>query len=330
MKDPLTSFDWSSLHHRYDDKCRGFDRASTYLDAFKTDRPESDRSLYYKLINAFSEERRSITTTTNPIEIYEALLYWKLYSQPAAISNTVLKLREDSALRKETERSLPLLFQALPAKLEKNAASVLNIIKELDDFKIHGMKSSTALPVRTTLLHFLYPSVVPIFDKMVLQAVGVWDKHANQSPTFLREYLSFAWVLADRYTQNLSGFERETSIRIIDMALWVGRGTESMDYISSVNNVSKESGTDKIQHHIASHAPIDSNLSVPERVRLICQELSARGTIILRKDILILAKERGINEASVLPADYCDNTETGKWSRHSFLHSVGPGKYILR
>ncbi|MGB8408298.1 MAG: hypothetical protein WCE58_00110, partial [Gallionella sp.] len=135
--------------------------------------------MYYKLINAFSEERRSITTTTNPIEIYEALLYWKLYSQPAAISNTVLKLREDSALRKETERSLPLLFQALPAKLEKNAASVLNIIKELDDFKIHGMKSSTALPVRTTLLHFLYPSVVPIFDKMVLQAVGVWDKHAN-------------------------------------------------------------------------------------------------------------------------------------------------------
>ncbi len=74
----------------------------------------------------------------------------------------------------------------------------------------------------------------------------------------------------------------------------------------------------------------NANLSVPEQVRLICQELAAEADVIKRQDILRIAKERGINEASVLPADYCDNTETGKWSRHSFLHSVAPGRYVLR
>lgn len=71
-------------------------------------------------------------------------------------------------------------------------------------------------------------------------------------------------------------------------------------------------------------------VSVPEQIRLICQELSAADKIIKRQDILRLAKERGIKEGSVLPADYCDNTETGKWSKHSFLHAVGPGRYVLR
>lgn len=77
-------------------------------------------------------------------------------------------------------------------------------------------------------------------------------------------------------------------------------------------------------------ASSDENLSVPERVRLICQELAVGGTVIKRQDIIRIAKERGINGDSVLPADYCDNTETGKWSKHSFLHSVSPGRYILR
>ena len=70
--------------------------------------------------------------------------------------------------------------------------------------------------------------------------------------------------------------------------------------------------------------------SVPDTVRAICEELGKGGKIILREDILARAKRLGINESSVLPADYCDNTTTGKWSRHSFLHSVGRGKYVLR
>lgn len=222
MRDPLTTFDWQSLHSKYDAKCRGFDNKSVYLSVFESDRPASDRALYYELLNVFSEEQRC--SSIDPIGIYEALLYWKLYSQPAAIHNTVLKLRADAVLQKDIQERLFLMFRELPAKLERNTKAVLDIVKQLGDFQILGIKTSTALPVRTTLLHFMYPSVVPIFDKMVLQAVGIWDKHANQRNKVLMEYLPFAWELADRYEENFLGFEKESSIRVIDMALWVGRG----------------------------------------------------------------------------------------------------------
>jgi hypothetical protein len=252
MKDPLNNFAWPLLHDMYDDKCRGFDKNSIHLAAFETDRPASDRALYYELLNVFSEKQR--TLTTKPIEIYEALLYWKLYSQPAAISNTVLRLREDAALRKDTQERLLLLFQKFPAKLEKSTSAVLDIVKQLGSFQILGIKTSTALPVRTTLLHFMYPSVVPIFDKMVLQAIGVWDKHANQSTKVLMEYLPFAWELADRYAQNCSSFEKESPIRVIDMALWVGRGKESMSNRPAQGRAGKVSGTDK-NHQEGHNSP---------------------------------------------------------------------------
>lgn len=72
------------------------------------------------------------------------------------------------------------------------------------------------------------------------------------------------------------------------------------------------------------------NSSIPDRVHAICKELGKDGQVILRKDILTEASKLGIKESSVLPADYCDNTATGRWSPWSFLHSVGPGQYILR
>lgn len=225
MKDPLNSFDWPSLHSRYDDKCRGFDNKSVYLSVFENDRPASDRTLYYGLLNVFSEEQRAVST--NPIGIYEALLYWKLYSQPAAISNTVLKLRQDSSKRKDTQERLLRLFQEMPTSLERNPSAVLDMVKWLGRFKLLGMADNKALPVRTTFLHFIYPSVVPIFDKMVLKAVDSWVEDANHNPNVLEEYLPFAWELADRYEQNFFSFEKESSIRVIDMALWVGRGTDS-------------------------------------------------------------------------------------------------------
>jgi hypothetical protein len=89
-------------------------------------------------------------------------------------------------------------------------------------------------------------------------------------------------------------------------------------------------GVGTIGDRPSCRASRDADLTVPERVKLICQELGAGGDVIKRQDILRIAKQRGLNETSVLPADYCDNTETGKWSSHSFLHSVGPGRYILR
>ena len=69
---------------------------------------------------------------------------------------------------------------------------------------------------------------------------------------------------------------------------------------------------------------------IAERIEAICEKLGANGQIIKRKEIIDHAKRIGINEFSVLPADYCDNTLTGKWSSYSFLHSVDRGRYVLR
>ena len=88
------------------------------------------------------------------------------------------------------------------------------------------MASSSTLPVRTTFLHFLYPSVVPIFDQMVLKAVNGWEKDANHKASFLTAYLPLAWELAERYAKPAFSFKRESPIRVIDMALWVTRGDE--------------------------------------------------------------------------------------------------------
>jgi len=73
-----------------------------------------------------------------------------------------------------------------------------------------------------------------------------------------------------------------------------------------------------------------NTINIANVIRGICEELGKGGRIILREDIITRAKRLGVNESSILPADYCDNTNTGKWSRHSFLHSVGRGKYTLR
>ncbi len=88
------------------------------------------------------------------------------------------------------------------------------------------MASSTAIPVRTTFLHFIYPEVVPIFDRMVLRAIGVWGKNANQSYKVLSEYLPFSWGLAEKYRNQIALTRNESPIRAIDMALWVGRGID--------------------------------------------------------------------------------------------------------
>lgn len=103
---------------------------------------------------------------------------------------------------------------------------MLDMVKWLGRFNLPGMASPSTLPVRTTFLHFIYPSVVPIFDQMVLKAVGSWVKDANHKANVLEEYLPFAWELADRYAQQISCFSKDGPIRVIDMALWVGRGRE--------------------------------------------------------------------------------------------------------
>ena len=86
------------------------------------------------------------------------------------------------------------------------------------------------LPVATTVMHFLYPEVVPIFDQMILRAVGytreeIQKNHLNQSIELYEKYLIHHWGLCDKYSSRMSGF-LETPVRVVEMALWVSRGEE--------------------------------------------------------------------------------------------------------
>jgi hypothetical protein len=211
MRDPLQAFDWSRLYTRYDSACRGFDPKSEYLRAAYTN-TQGDRNLYYRIVGA-ANRRYEMRLTA---DWYKALLYWKLYSQPAAVSNIRVWLQSFDA------DMLYKFAAVLPKSLSRNVQDVVSLIELIGTYQLPGMKTSTALPVRTTILHFIYPSVVPIFDQMVLKAVAAWNPGANQDVAVLRRYMPHAWELADRYAQGRPNLE-ETPVRLVDMALWVSR-----------------------------------------------------------------------------------------------------------
>ncbi len=216
MRDPLVGFDWRTLYDRYDGMCKGFHPCSPHLRAVMP-HVSSDRFLYYHILGRTCSARGSSSHVA--AGDYEAMLYWKLYSQPAA-RNLLARIGAES---EQVACGLEHMVKELPASLERDVARVVEAMRVADRFRVLGMRSRTALPVRTTFLHFLYPNVVPIFDQMVLKAVGAWQKGANQKLAVLREYVPFAWQLADQHVRHLGGFS-ETPVRLVDMALWVVRG----------------------------------------------------------------------------------------------------------
>lgn len=220
MIDPLQQFSWPDLHAKYDGLCKRFNPLVPYLDC-SYPRPTSDRFLYYALRQRFALELNSPDGIG--LQTFQAMLYWKLYSQPAAVSSTCKRLIEDGDLRRQASKGL----RAASAALRNAPAAGLNIISEtrkLGSHAIWGMKTSTSLPVRTTFLHFIHPETIPIFDKQVLLAVGVTEKGANQKMQFLETYIAHATTLARTHSVHFSSFYNETPIRLVDMALWVVRG----------------------------------------------------------------------------------------------------------
>src|SRR5690242_8557782 len=106
MIDPLVQFDWTNLYAKYDRLCSRFNPSVPFLERL-TPHPESDRSLYYHLVERFSRELTSANGLS--VETYEAMLYWKLYSQPAAVANVCKPLKERNSLREELSGSLTRL-----------------------------------------------------------------------------------------------------------------------------------------------------------------------------------------------------------------------------
>lgn len=222
FSDPLDRFDWTRLFVRYDLMCKGFSAEAEYLTGLDI-RLETDRTLYEHLIGRCQNER---SRNELSIETYEAIMYWKLYSQPAAVANICRKIRHDHACRSQVIAGLARLGKTFPKLLERDTDKIEQLVESIGRLNLPGMKTHPSLPVRTTLLHFIYPETVPIFDKMVLRAVGIDQSGANQDLNILRAYIPFAWQLADRYADKFKNWTaRATPVRLIDMALWVERGT---------------------------------------------------------------------------------------------------------
>lgn len=182
-------------------------------------------------------------------------------------------------------------------------------------------------PIASTILHFIFPDDFPIYDFRTVEVLNYFG-YIKFKTASLGHYQEFQKVLKHLRT-NLVHF----NLRQIDRALFAFHKKNSLEYGKSIN-INTNNHT--LRHSTKANHSFDrriiekrNDLSIPEVVKSICEELGKNGKVINRKDILAKAKELGINESSVLPADYCDNTKTGQWSDYNFLHSVSPGRYIL-
>ena len=216
LPDPLPGFAWETLHPRYNDLCLRsgrFNPDSEMLAVFGNSAPNTDLELYYLVADAM--KGGLARHGERAAGYYRAMAYWKLYSQHRVSFEEYMALPAKPILRLAAE---------LPASLPRNVNEIMQAI-DLDEFSVYGMQRKDALPMRTTLLHFHYPAVVPIFDTMVLRAIGINDKSANHDRATLRRYLPFVWQLAEKYTKHLTA--RETSVRLVEMALWVIRQNDT-------------------------------------------------------------------------------------------------------
>jgi hypothetical protein len=169
-------------------------------------------------------------------------------------------------------------------------------------------------PIASVILHFIFPTVFPIYDFRTTETLHYFC------------YLNSKTVSPGRYREFQEAIQKlrkelvHYDLRQIDRAL----------FAFHKNSFSHKKNC-TLQH--AAKRPIIKcrklGRSIPNIVKSICEELGANGKMIERSEIIQKAIQHGLNESSILPADYCDNTATGKWSKHSFLHSVGRGRYIL-
>lgn len=220
MKDPLTNFDWNQLYEKYDAKCAigsRFNPVFPCLSIFQRE-IDSDRRLYYSLLDQVAKERNEGILISLPT--YEAIVYWKMYSTSPHINNEIMK---NQALRLKLNNTLSNI-RHFPVQIDRINSRVISVVKSLLKMELYGMK----LPVATTVMHFLYPDTVPIFDQMILRAVGynredIKKNNLNQSFELYEKYLIHHWGMCSKYSSSTAGFF-ETPVRVVEMALWVSRG----------------------------------------------------------------------------------------------------------
>ena len=326
MFDPLGSFCWASLYERYDHLCQGFDPKSPYLQCLAR-KVESDRALYSLVRDRVQAEIASQGALS--LCSYQAILYWKLYSQPAAVANI---LRDLSNTRNacKTKSGLVALGRLLPKEMTRSVSGVITAVKAFDGVALHGAASSNALPVRTTVLHFMYSKTVPIFDKMVLRAVGINKEGANGSLEVLKEYMPHAWALADRYAEKMADLDPLGPVRHVDMALWVCRGTRSTRTMQELPRTRAPVGPKEV-----SGLSGWSNVASRFHEGLEKTMRPYNSSILSTSDINEIVSQDQSLEADVQwiqPSDHCLNhTNAGAcWcakTRDALFERLGRGKY---
>jgi len=220
MIDPLDNFPWDTLYSLYDEKSLKTSKFNYNVPALRcfSPPPKTDRDLYYSLISRMLSEREAGSLMT--LQSYTAIIYWKMYSTSPKTNNYIDK----NISLQEQLRKMLISFNNFPAVIKKERNIISELVQRTINLKLYGL----GLPVCTTVLHYLYPDIVPIFDQMILRAVGydkeeINQKRLNQSQELYHKYLEHHWSLVEKYSDKIKNF-KETPVRVIEMALWVSRG----------------------------------------------------------------------------------------------------------
>ncbi len=219
MTDPLGQFDWTCLHEEYDKQCRKGGRFNPNYPAIKdiAGKHDTDRELYYSLVDMIKEQRQ--ISGFMSLRTYEAIIYWKMYSTSP---QTNIVIRGNPEVRMSLVQELYRLSD-FPEDVSRDVKMIRDLVDQMLDIHLYGM----GLPVCTTVLHFMYPKTIPIFDRMILEGVGfdeedIKKKKLNQDRRLFAEYAEHNWELSEKYTKHFVSL-RESPTRAIDMALWVTR-----------------------------------------------------------------------------------------------------------
>ena len=99
----------------------------------------NDRFLYYDLIDRVNREREKNGFIT--LGTYEGILYWKLYSQPAAVKNVCFRIRECTAHQVAIQETLIELGKQLPQTLSDQIEEVKRIYQMVQRHREGSLRS---------------------------------------------------------------------------------------------------------------------------------------------------------------------------------------------
>jgi len=255
----------------------------------------SDQGEYLTLIDMVGAETRNYQTIT--LETCERIINWK----------------SPRARGKINWSDYGIYQKAFQLILSPGHTSKMNVLVDLPGIGV---------PVASVILHFIFPSVFPIYDFRTVEALHYFGYLHSKTVNLVR-YPEFHEAIR-RLQAELVHYD----LRQIDRALFA---FHKINFSHKKKNCASRH---PVKKPTSGHNPLSTrvrkpNGSIPDIVKSICEELGANGKIIERRDIINKAVRYGLNESSLLPADYCDNTRTGKWSKHSFLHSIVSGRYVL-